>query len=76
MTDSGANLIDSESDVGRDDDTKDIKRKLDEFLKNLGYNSPDELDTKVQSILTGSALSEYLAYKAKFVYFFLGSGLL
>ena len=73
MTDSGANYIESDDD--REDDTKEIKKKLDEFLKKLGYNSPDELDRKVQSVLTGSALSEYLAYKKKFVYFF-GSGLL
>ena len=68
VTDSWANHI--ESDDGREDEIKEIKEKLDEFLKKLGYNSPEELDRKVQSVLKGNALSEYLAYKKQFVFFF------
>ena len=54
----------------RENEVKEIKEKLDEFLKKLGYNSPEELDKKVQSVLKGNALSEYLAYKKQFVLFF------
>jgi len=68
MTDSGANHIESDDD--REDEITEIKEKLDEFLKELGYHSPEELDKKVQSVLKGDALSEYLAYKEQFVYFF------
>jgi len=43
-----------------------LKGKLDAFLNEKGYNSPEQLDNAVQSVLTGNALSEYLAYKAQY----------
>jgi hypothetical protein len=35
------------------------------LLKNEGYDTPEALDAKVQSILTGDSLAEYLRVKVQ-----------
>jgi hypothetical protein len=51
----------------RDRLLNEVKPKLAAFLKSLGYNSPDELDQKVRSTLTGSQLAEYNSYRELWV---------
>lgn len=48
------------SRVCRDEVLAEIRPRLGEFLKKCGYNSPEELDERVRSILKDDALSEYL----------------
>jgi len=56
----------NEVKASRDRLLNEVKPKLAEFLKSLGYNSPDELDQKVRSTLTGSQLAEYNSYKERY----------
>ena len=44
----------------RDEVLAEIGRRQGNLLKKNGYNSPEELDEKVKSILKGDALSEYV----------------
>ncbi|KIM35078.1 hypothetical protein M413DRAFT_14751 [Hebeloma cylindrosporum] len=48
----------------RDEVLKEIRPRLATLLKNEGYDSPEALDAKVQSILTGDNLKYYLRVKA------------
>ncbi|PFH49431.1 hypothetical protein AMATHDRAFT_4885 [Amanita thiersii Skay4041] len=42
---------------------KAIKPKLNDLMKKHGFNTTDELDSKVQAILKGDALKEYIRVK-------------
>jgi hypothetical protein len=51
--------------ANRDEVLKEIGPRLATLLKNEGYDTPEALDAKVQSILTGDSLAQYLRVKAQ-----------
>jgi hypothetical protein len=44
---------------------KEIGPRLATLLKNEGYDTPEALDARVQSILTGDNLAQYLRVKSE-----------